>query len=141
MIPATFALLLALAKGALASDLMIMNQQAPASFSEKAASGAIYLSVMNHGGEADKLVKVSTPAASMAEVHEMKMDGDVMKMRALPDLEIPAGATVDLKPGGNHIMLMGLKEALKVGSTIDLELTFEKSGTIKVQVPVVEKAE
>lgn len=138
-IAATLALLLATAKGALASDLMIMNQAAPASLTAQAGSGAIYLSIMNHGAAADQLVAVATPAAQSAMLHEMKMEGDVMTMRALPALDIPAGATVDLKPGGTHIMLMGLKAPLKAGDTLALDLTFAKGGVVKVEVPVTAK--
>ena len=72
-----------------------------------------------------KLVGASSAAAGVTEVHEMKMDGDVMKMRAVPGgLEIPAGKTVELKPGGYHIMLMDLKAALPKDATVPLTLTF-----------------
>ena len=71
------------------------------------------------------LVGASTPVAGVAEVHEMKMDGDVMKMRAVPALELPAGKTVELKPGGFHVMLMDLKAALPKDSTVPLTLRFQ----------------
>lgn len=134
------AFLLVAAKGALASDLMIVNMQAPASLTPNAGSGAIYLTIENHGAEPDRLVGMVTPSASMAMLHEMKIEGDVMKMRALTSLDVPAGATVELKPGASHIMLMGMKAPLKAGNSIQLELTFEKSGVLKVDVPVVAKA-
>ena len=76
--------------------------------------------------EAARLVSVSTPVAGVAEVHEMKMEGDVMKMRALPGgLDLPAGKPVALTPGGYHIMLMDLKAALPKDSTIPLTLVFQ----------------
>ncbi len=75
--------------------------------------------------EGTRLVGASTPVAGVAEVHEMKMDGDVMKMRALPGLELPAGKTVELKPGGLHVMLMDLKAALPKDSTVPLTLLFK----------------
>nr|WP_315235162.1 copper chaperone PCu(A)C [uncultured Albidiferax sp.] len=76
--------------------------------------------------EAARLVSVSTPVAGVAEVHEMKMEGDVMKMRALPGgLDLPAGKAVALTPGGYHIMLMDLKAALPKDSTIPLTLVFQ----------------
>lgn len=134
------AFLLVTAKGALASDLTIVNMQAPASLTPNAGSGAIYLTIENHGAEADRLLGMATPAASMAMLHEMKMEGDVMKMRALTSLDVPAGAIVELKPGTSHIMLMGMKAPLKAGDTVQLELRFEKSGVLKVDVPVVAKA-
>ena len=75
--------------------------------------------------EGTRLVGASTPVAGVAEVHEMKMDGDVMKMRAVPALELPSGKTVELKPGGFHVMLMDLKAALPKDSTVPLTLLFK----------------
>ena len=75
--------------------------------------------------QATQLVGVSTPAAGVAEIHEMKMDGGVMKMRALPVLELPANQTVDLKPGGYHLMLMDLKAPLAKDASVALTLTFK----------------
>jgi periplasmic copper chaperone A len=72
-----------------------------------------------------RLVGASTPVAGVTEVHEMKMEGDVMKMRAVPALELPAGKTVELKPGGYHVMLMDLKAALPKDSTVALTLVFK----------------
>ncbi len=71
------------------------------------------------------LVGVSSPIAQSAEVHEMSMENDIMKMRAIPRLPLPAGKTVELKPGGFHVMLFGLKRQIKAGDTIALTLTFE----------------
>ena len=75
--------------------------------------------------EGTRLVGASTPVAGVTEVHEMKMEGDVMRMRALPGLELPAGKTVELKPGGYHVMLMDLKAALPKDSTVPLTLVFK----------------
>jgi copper(I)-binding protein len=76
--------------------------------------------------DAAKLVSVSSPAAGVAEVHEMKMDKDVMKMAALPNgLDLPAGQTVELKPGSYHVMLMDLKAPLAADSTVPVTLTFQ----------------
>ena len=69
-----------------------------------------------------RLVGVSSPVAGVAEVHEMKMEGDIMKMRAVPVLDLPAGQTVQLKPGGYHIMMMDLKQPLPRGSKVPLTL-------------------
>jgi copper(I)-binding protein len=77
--------------------------------------------------ESTRLVGVSTPLAGVAEVHEMKMEGDVMKMRAVPVLDLPAGKTVQLKPSGYHLMLMDLKQPLAVGSSLPLTLIFRDS--------------
>lgn len=91
--------------------------------------------------ETTRLVGASSPSAGVVEVHEMKMEGDVMKMRAVEGgLELPAGKTVELKPGGYHIMLMDLKQALKKDSTVDMTLVFknlkgvESKSTLKLPV-------
>ena len=81
-----------------------------------------------------RLVGVSTPVAGVAEVHEMKMDGDVMKMRAVPVLDLPAGKLVQLKSGGYHLMLMDLKQPLAVGSTLPLTLVFRDSKGLQSQL-------
>ena len=94
--------------------------------------------------EAVRLIGVSSPVAGVAEVHEMKMDGDVMKMRAMPVLELPAGSTVELKPGGYHLMLMDLKQSLTVGSTVPVTLMFSDGKgaerRVEVNLPVAAAA-
>jgi periplasmic copper chaperone A len=94
--------------------------------------------------EGARLTGVSSPVAGVAEVHEMKMEGDVMKMRAVPVLDIPAGGTVELKPGGYHLMLMDLKQALPVGSTVPVTLTFKDGkgaeSRVEVKLPVAATA-
>jgi len=91
-----------------------------------------------------RLVGVSTPVAGVAEVHEMKMEGDVMRMRAVPVLDLPAGATVELKPGGYHLMLQDLKTTLPKDSTVPMTLTFEDTkgvrSTLELKVPVAVNA-
>ena len=72
-----------------------------------------------------QLVSVSSPVAGVGEVHEMKMEGDVMKMRAVPQLDLPAGKAVELKPGGYHVMLMDLKQPLLKDTKVPLTLTFK----------------
>ncbi|HYZ40658.1 MAG TPA: copper chaperone PCu(A)C, partial [Stellaceae bacterium] len=87
----------------------------------------------------DRLVSASTPAAKKAELHTMSMQGMVMKMRPLAGLDIPAGQPVALKPGGEHIMLLGLKQPLREGQSFPLTLDFAKAGQRTVTVSV-EKA-
>ena len=87
------------------------------------------------------LVSVSTPVAGVAEVHEMKMEGDVMKMRAVKGgLQLPAGKTVELSPGGYHLMVMDLKAALPKGSTVPFTLVFKDAkgveSKLELKVPV-----
>jgi copper(I)-binding protein len=81
-----------------------------------------------------KLVGVSSPVAGVAEVHEMKMDNDIMRMRAIPALDLPAGKTVALKPGGYHVMLMELKQALPAGSSVPLTLVFRDNKGVESKV-------
>ncbi len=83
-----------------------------------------------------KLVAASSPAAGVVEIHEMTMDGNVMKMRAIPGLDLPAGKAVDLKPGGYHVMLMGLKQPLKEGDTVAVTLVIEGKDGKRESVPV-----
>ena len=91
-----------------------------------------------------KLVGVSSPVAGVAEVHEMKMDNDVMRMRAVPALDLPAGKTVALKPGGYHVMLMALKQALPPGGTVPLTLTLRdakgQESKVELKLPVAASA-
>ena len=99
--------------------------------------GGGFLTIVNSGSEADRLIAAATPVAGEVQLHEMKMDGDVMKMAQLPDgIEIPAGATVTLAPGGLHLMFMQLKEPLVEGTRVPVTLTFEKAGTVEVEVEI-----
>jgi copper(I)-binding protein len=103
-----------------------------------APTGGGFLSVKNTGTTPDRLVSVSSPAAGSVQVHEMKMEGSVMRMRELTGgLEIAPGATVTLAPGGLHLMMMGLKAPLKQGERVPLTLVFEKAGRIDVELAVV----
>ena len=96
-----------------------------------------YLKITNSGAEVDRLIGGTLPVAGMVEVHEMSMDGGIMKMRKLErGLEIPPGKTVELKPGGYHIMFMDLKQPLKQGETIKGTLRFEKAGSVDVAFDV-----
>lgn len=89
----------------------------------------------------DRLVSVATPAAATAQVHEMKTEGGVMMMAELKEgLPLPAGEAVTLKPGGNHLMLMGVTAPLKAGDTVSLTLTFEHAQPLGVQAVVGQPA-
>ena len=129
--------------------------------SAMAAAGAAYLTIENTGTEADALVGASSPAAKTVEVHETvamesaapsdgmsgespmpsasgDMGGGMMGMVPVARLEIPAGGTVELKPGGYHVMLIDLNQELKAGATIEITLTFEKAGDVTVTAEVRE---
>lgn len=101
------------------------------------ATGAFMQITSPQGG---KLVGAQSPVAGVTEVHEMAMEGNVMKMRAVSALELPAGKAVELKPGGYHVMLMDLKQALKAGETVPLTLTVEgkdgKRESVELKLPV-----
>jgi copper(I)-binding protein len=99
-------------------------------------TGAAYLTVTNRGKEPDRLLGVSTPVADAASLHETKMEGGIMKMRALGPVALAPGKNLALKPGGDHIMLEGLKRPLKEGEHFPLTLTFEKAGPREVEVMV-----
>ncbi len=87
-----------------------------------------------------RLVGVRTPAAAVGEIHEMKMEGDVMRMRALDGLDLPAGQTVELKPGGLHLMFQQLKAPLQEGTQVPVTLVFQDAkgaeSRLHLQVPV-----
>src|SRR5580700_10074545 len=100
----------------------------------KAENGAAYLTIVSPAS--DRLTGVSTPIAKQAELHNMTMEGGVMKMRPLADVDLPANQPVTLKPGGTHIMLVGLNQPLKPGQSFPLTLSFEKAGNREVTVSV-----
>lgn len=101
----------------------------------KVAGG--FMKITNNGKEADRLIGGSAVPAGIFEVHEMRMEGNVMKMRALEKgLEIKPGQTVELKPGGYHVMFIDLKSPLKEGEKVKGTLVFEKAGTIEVEYKI-----
>jgi copper(I)-binding protein len=94
-----------------------------------------YLTIENKGSTTDRLVAVSFARAKEVQLHEMKMDGDKMMMRQMTGIEIPANGSVELKPGGYHLMLMGLDSAIKDGEQLKMTLQFEKAGKVDVVFP------
>lgn len=99
-------------------------------------NGAVYATLANDGATADRLVAVKGDAAEAIEIHDMATVDGVMRMRKLEALEVPAGGTVALAPGGVHIMLIGLKDTLKAGATLTLTFVFETTGEVTAAVPV-----
>lgn len=99
-------------------------------------TGAAYMELRSAAG--DRLLRASTPAAARVEVHETRMDGDVMRMREVPALDLPPGRTVALAPGGHHLMLVGLKERLMPGQHFPLRLEFERAAPLDVTVVVAQ---
>jgi periplasmic copper chaperone A len=135
---ATVTLLATLSPNLWAQTVEVKDAWARATVQGQKATGAFMKITAKEGAT---LVGVSSPVAGVAEVHEMKMDGDVMKMRALDSgLALPAGKAVELKPGGYHVMLMDLKLPLLKDTTIPLKLTFKDAKgvqtTQELKVPV-----
>jgi hypothetical protein len=125
---------------AVADDFQLKSMRVSNLFVRATPPGAtvagVFMSIANQGKDADRLVGVASPAAAQVEIHEMAVDGGMMKMRAVQGIELKPGATVQLRPGGYHVMLEGLKQPLKQGDQISLKLTFEKAGTLEFMVKV-----
>lgn len=137
-LPALFAILALSSSALFAQTVDVKDAWARATVPGQKATGAFMKLTAKDGA---KLVAVSSPAAGVAEVHEMKMDGDVMKMRAVQGgLDLPAGKAVELKPGGYHVMLMDLKAPLAKDSTVALTLVFKDAKGVEskqeLSVPV-----
>jgi len=137
----TIGAILALTPGVLANDVMVMDAFARASALPAAKAGAVYMTLTNNSSKVDRLLSVATDASETAQLHESVEKDGVATMKPVEALEIPAGGTVELKPGGTHIMLTGLKAPLKKGGMIVLELKFEQAGTVQVMAHVGEVAE
>jgi periplasmic copper chaperone A len=101
-----------------------------------ANSGGAFFSVDNAGTKPDRLVRAASPVAGTVELHQMAMEGGVMRMRAVGALEVQPGGKLELKPGGYHLMLSDLKQPLRAGDAFPLTLTFERAGAIEVSVQV-----
>jgi periplasmic copper chaperone A len=119
------------AQGQAPTKVSVERAWARASVQGQASTGA-YLTLT--AAEPMTLVGVSTPVAAVAELHEMKMEGDVMRMRAVDGVPLPAGRPVELKPGGHHIMLMQLHAPLRPGTSIPLTLLLKNAAGASVQV-------
>jgi len=99
-------------------------------------TGGVYMTLVDHGASADRLIGVSTPVAGKAELHVMSEAKGIMTMRPVEALTVEPGKPVELKPGGYHVMLIDLKQPLKEGDSFPMSLTFEKAGIIQVTVTV-----
>ena len=118
-------------------DLAIHQPWARASIGQ-AQAGAAYVTVMNKGSLPDRLVAVEGEVANRVELHTHMMDGGVMKMRQVEAIEVAPGEPAVLKPGGLHIMLMGLKAPLVKGESFPLTLVFERAGRVEIEVSIGE---
>ncbi len=135
------ALLAGAAQAQTAAPVAAEGAWARASVQGQKATGAFMRLTAN---EATRLVRAESPAAGVTELHEMKMEGDVMKMRAVPGLDLFAGKALELKPGGYHVMLMDLKAPLAKDTLVPLTLVFKNAqgveSQLQLQVPVTLQA-
>jgi periplasmic copper chaperone A len=117
-----------------AGDLLV--QQPWTRAAGQGATGGGFLSISNRGAAADRLLSASSPDARAVELHTMIRDGDVMRMRPVASIEVPAGQTVALRPGGLHLMLIGLSQPLREGESVPVTLRFERAGPVQVALSV-----
>jgi periplasmic copper chaperone A len=135
--PLIVVLLTALTSTQVAAQVTVKDPWIRATVPQQKASGAF---MQITAAQDTRLVEAKSPVAGVVEIHEMKMENNVMKMRAVPGVDVPAGKAVDLKPGGYHVMLMDLKEQMKEGATVPVTLVFEgkdkKRETVEVKATV-----
>jgi periplasmic copper chaperone A len=124
----------ALAQSASVGPIKIENAYTRATAPGQQVAGG-FMKIENRGA-ADQLISASSPAAGEVQLHEMAMEGNVMKMRQLKDIPVPASGAVELKPGGLHLMLMNIKTPLAAGETVPVKLKFAKAGEVEVKFPV-----
>jgi periplasmic copper chaperone A len=104
------------------------------------STSAAYMTIVNSGSTADALVRVSSDVAQVVELHTVEMDNNVARMRPVQEIPLPADGQVELKQGGYHVMLIGIKQNLAVGSTVNLTLTFQSGNEVTLAAPVRERA-
>ncbi len=115
-------------------NLKIKDPYARATVAAQKAGGGFVK--IDNAGAADKLIGASSPAAKEMQLHMMSMEGHVMKMREVQAIDVPAKGSVELQPGGLHLMFIDLKAPLKAGDQIPVKLKFEKAGEIEVKFHV-----
>lgn len=119
------------------SQVNVSNAWVRGTVAQQKATGAFMTLTSMEGA---RLVEASSPVAGVVEIHEMAMDNNVMRMRQIAGLDLPAGKPVELKPGGFHVMLMNLKQPLAEGDTVPMTLTVEgkdkKRQSLDIKVPV-----
>ena len=125
---------MAQAQNAKVGGVQIENAYTRATVPGQMAAGG-FMKIENKGA-ADQLISASSPVAGEVQLHEMAMDGNVMKMRQVKDIVVPAGGAVELKPGGLHLMFMNIKAPLAAGETVPVKLKFAKAGEVEVKMPV-----
>ena len=131
-----FSATLAFAHGYKLGNLEIKHPWAKATVPGQPVAGG-FLKVVNNGSEPDRLVRVTSDVSGNIQLHDMKVENGVMKMGEVPGgIEVAPGATVELKPGGLHVMFMGIKAPFKEGETVKAVLSFEKAGDVAVEFKI-----
>jgi len=125
---------MAQAQNAKVGSVQIENAYTRATVPGQMAAGG-FMKIENKGA-ADQLISASSPVSGEVQLHEMAMEGNVMKMRQVKDIPVPAGGAVELKPGGLHLMFMNIKAPLAAGETVPVKLKFAKAGEVEVKMPV-----
>ncbi len=118
------------------AEALVLQEPAARATPDGAKVAAGYMTIVNSGAQADRLVSAASPRAARMEIHEMAMEGDMMRMRPVQAIEIPAGGTAELKPGGLHLMFLEIDAPFREGETIPVTLTFEKAGVVETSLPV-----
>jgi len=122
------------AQEAKVGSIKVENAYTRATVPGQMAAGG-FMKIENKG-TADQLVSASSPVAGEVQLHEMAMDGNVMRMRQVKYIALQAGGAVELKPGGLHLMFMNVKAPLTAGETVPVKLKFAKAGEVEVKMPV-----
>jgi copper(I)-binding protein len=122
------------AQNAKVGSVQIENAYTRATVPGQQVAGG-FMKIENKGA-ADQLISASSPASGEVQLHEMAMEGNVMRMRQVKEVVVPAGGTVELKPGGLHLMFMNIKAPLTAGETVPVKLKFAKAGEVEIKMPV-----
>lgn len=122
------------AQNAKVGGMQIENAYTRATVPGQQVAGG-FMKIENKGAT-DQLISASSPVSGEVQLHEMAMEGNVMKMRQVKDIPVPAGGAVELKPGGLHLMFMNIKAPLAAGETVPVKLKFAKAGEVEVKMPV-----
>ncbi|PTM98579.1 copper chaperone PCu(A)C [Mycoplana dimorpha] len=119
-----------------AGDLEIHHPMSKATLPGQPVGGGFF-TIINHGSQPDRLVSITSPVSDDVQLHDMKVENDVMTMRQVKGgIEIPANGTVELKPGGLHVMFMAIKQPFEEGEMVPATLNFEKAGAVAVEFKV-----
>ena len=122
------------AQNAKVGSVQIENAYTRSTVPGQMAAGG-FMKIKNKGA-VDQLISASSPVAGEVQLHEMAMEGNVVKMRQVKEVVVPAGGAVELKPGGMHLMFMNIKAPLTAGETVPVRLKFAKAGEVEVKMPV-----